>query len=175
MTDKALFRVILIITLAVPLVVLGLYVMPKSGVVPPLITHCPALNAFLNGTCTVLLISSYFAIRNKKVKLHKTLNVTAFVLSALFLVSYIAYHFFSPETKYPTDNQAVRHIYLFILFSHIILAAVVLPLVLLTFYRGLSNDIMRHRKIARWTMPIWIYVTTTGVIVYLMISPYYRF
>ena len=175
MTDKVLFRVVLAITIAVPAVVLGLYLMPKPDSVPPLITHCPALNAFLNGTCTLLLITSYFAIRNKKVKLHKTLNITAFTLSALFLVSYIAYHFFGKETLYPKDNPTVRYIYLFILISHILLAAVVLPLGLLTFYRGLSNDIVKHRKIARWTMPIWIYVTTTGVIVYLMISPYYHF
>lgn len=174
MSDKAVFRIILAITIAVPAVVLGLYLMPKPDSVPPLITHCPLLNAFLNGTCTVLLVASYFAIRNKKVKLHRTLNITAFTLSALFLVSYIAYHFFGKETLFPKDNP-VRPIYLFILSSHIILAAVVLPMVLLTFYRGLNNDIVKHRKIARWTMPIWIYVTTTGVIVYLMISPYYPF
>jgi putative membrane protein len=174
MNDKVIFRVILAITIAVPAVVLGLYLMPKPPTVPPLITHCPLINAFLNGTCTVLLITSYFAIRAKKVKLHKSLNITAFVLSALFLVSYIAYHFFGKETLFPKDNP-IRYVYYFILSSHIILAAVALPLVLLTFYRGLSNDVVKHRKIARWTMPIWIYVTTTGVIVYLMISPYYPF
>jgi putative membrane protein len=174
MSDKAVFRIILAITIAVPAVVLGLYLMPKPDSVPPLITHCPLLNAFLNGTCTLLLTASYFAIRAKKVKLHRALNITAFTLSALFLVSYIAYHFFGKETLFPKDNP-VRPIYLFILSSHIILAAVVLPMVLLTFYRGLNNDVVKHRKIARWTMPIWIYVTTTGVIVYLMISPYYPF
>lgn len=174
MNDKVIFRIIVAITIAVPAVVLGLFLMPKPATVPPLITHCPLLNAFLNGTCTVLLVASYFAIRNKKIKLHKSLNITAFALSALFLVSYIAYHFFGKETLFPKDNP-VRPIYLFILSSHIILAAVVLPMVLLTFYRGLSNDIVKHRKIARWAMPIWLYVTTTGVIVYLMISPYYPF
>ena len=174
MTDKLVFRIIIGVTVAVLAIVLALHLMPKPDTVPDIIKHCPLLNAILNGTCTVLLISSYFAIRNKKVKLHRTLNITAFTLSALFLVSYIAYHFFGKETLFPKDNP-VRPIYLFILSSHIILAAVVLPLVLLTFYRGLSNDIIKHRKIARWTMPIWIYVTTTGVIVYLMISPYYPF
>ncbi|HTA84212.1 MAG TPA: DUF420 domain-containing protein [Bacteroidia bacterium] len=174
MTDKLVFRIIIGITVAVLAIVLALHLMPKPDTVPDIIKHCPLLNAILNGTCTVLLISSYFAIRNKKVKLHRTLNLTAFTLSALFILSYVAYHAFGKETLFPKDNP-LRPVYLFILTSHIILAGIVLPVVLLTFYRGLSNDIIKHRKIARWAMPMWLYVTITGVVVYLMISPYYPF
>jgi putative membrane protein len=174
MTDKTLFRIIFGITIAVVGLVIILNLIPKPHTLPDILKHCPMLNAVLNGTCTVLLISSYFAIRNKKVKLHRTLNITAFTLSAIFLLSYSAYHAFASETHFGGD-PTVKYIYFFILISHIILAALVLPLVLLTFYRGLSNDIVKHRKIARWAMPIWLYVTTTGVVVYLMISPYYQF
>jgi putative membrane protein len=174
MNDKVISRIITGITIAVPALVTLLYFIPKPGNIPPIITHCPALNAFLNGTCSVLLILSYIAIRNKKITIHKRLNVTAFTLSALFLLSYVAYHFFGKETIFPKDNP-LRPLYLFILFSHITLAAVVLPMVLLSFYRGLTMQVPRHRKIARWTLPIWLYVTITGVIVYLMISPYYKF
>jgi len=174
MSDKLAFRIIAGVTIVVPLAVLLLYLLPKSGNVPGIITHCPLLNACLNGTCTVLLTLSFLAIRNKKVTIHKRLNITAFILSALFLVSYIAYHFFGKETLFPKDNP-LRPLYLFILTSHITLSAVVLPMVLISFYWGLTNNVIKHRKLARWTLPIWLYVTITGVVVYLMISPYYQF
>lgn len=174
MNDKIAFRIIAGVTVAVPGVVLLLYLLPKSDTVPDIVKHCPLLNATLNGTCTILLISSYLAIRNKKVNLHKRLNITAFILSALFLLSYIAYHLLGKETLFPKDNP-LRPTYLFILISHISLSAIVLPMVLLSFYLGLTNQVAKHRKLARWTLPIWLYVTITGVVVYLMISPYYNF
>jgi len=174
MNDKIAARIIIGVTIAVPALVTLLYFIPKPSTVPDIVKHCPLLNAFLNGTCTVLLTISYIAIRNKRIILHKRLNITAFTLSAIFLLSYVTYHFFGKETLFPKDNPW-RPVYLFILSSHIILAAIVLPMVLLSFYRGLTNQVARHRKIARWTLPIWIYVTTTGVVVYLMISPYYNF
>ncbi len=173
-SDKVISRIIIGVTIAVPVLVTILHFMPKPDTVPDIIKHCPLLNAILNGACTVLLIMSYIAIRNKKVTLHKRLNVTAFTLSAMFLLSYVAYHSFGKETLFPKDNPW-RPIYLFILSTHIILAAVVLPMVLISFYRGLTNQVAKHRKLARWTLPIWLYVTTTGVVVYLMISPYYNF
>jgi putative membrane protein len=92
----------------------------------------------------------------------------------LFLVSYVAYHWMADETKFPLDNP-LRPVYLTILISHIILAAVVLPLVLISFWYGLNNKVEQHRKMTRFSFPIWLYVTTTGVIVYFMISPYYPF
>lgn len=174
MNDKTLFRLIFGITLAVIAVVIILNIIPKPDTMPGFVTHLPALNATLNGTCSVLLIISFLAIRNKKVKLHKGLNVTAFTLSAIFLLSYVTYHALGKETLFPKDNP-LRPVYLTILISHIILAAVVLPMVLYTFWRGLNNEVAKHRKIARWTLPIWLYVTITGVVVYLMISPYYPF
>lgn len=106
--------------------------------------------------------------------MHKKLNITACVISTVFLLSYVAFHAFGVETRFPADNP-LRPLYLTILISHIILAAFVLPLVLLSLYRGLTNQISSHKKITRWAYPIWLYVTTTGVIVYLMISPYYKF
>ena len=174
MNDKAVSRIIIGVTIAVLVLIVVLHFMPKPAAVPDIVKHCPLLNAILNGTCSVLLIASYIAIRNKKVTIHKRLNVTAFVLSAIFLLSYVAYHSFGKETLFPKDNPW-RPVYLSILSSHIILAAVVLPMVLITFYRGLTNQVIKHRKLARWTLPIWLYVTITGVVVYLMISPYYKF
>ncbi len=174
MNDKLVSRIIIGVTIAIPVAVTTLHFLPKPDHVPEIIKHCPLLNAILNGTCTILLIASFIAIRNKKIAIHKKLNVTAFILSALFLLSYVAYHSFGKETLFPKDNP-LRPVYIFILSSHIILAAVVLPMVLLSFYRGLTNQVIKHRKLARWTLPIWLYVTTTGVVVYLMISPYYNF
>ena len=105
---------------------------------------------------------------------HKKINITTFFLSCIFLVSYILYHYFSEETKFPAGNP-LRTFYLLILISHILLASLVLPFILITFYFGLNMKIPQHKKIVRWTFPIWLYVTITGVIVYLMISPYYSF
>ena len=106
--------------------------------------------------------------------MHRKLNLTACILSTLFLLSYVTFHAFGVETRFPTDNPN-RPIYLVILSTHILLAAIVMPLVLLSLYRGLTNQVVAHKKITRWSYPIWLYVTTTGVIVYLMISPYYKF
>ena len=106
--------------------------------------------------------------------MHKKLNITACALSTVFLLSYVTFHSFGVETKFPVDNP-MRPVYLTILITHIILAAVVLPLVLLSLYRGLTNQVSSHKKITRWSYPIWLYVTITGVVVYLMISPYYQF
>lgn len=106
--------------------------------------------------------------------MHKRINITAFVLSAVFMISYVTWHSFGIETRFPADSP-LRPVYLIILLTHIVLAAIVLPLVLLSFYFGLTGKINAHRKITRWSFPIWLYVTLSGVIVYLMISPYYQF
>jgi putative membrane protein len=132
----------------------------------------PKLNALLNATCSVLLLLSFYFIKKKQINIHKRINITAFCLSALFLISYVTYHWLANETSFPKDNP-LRPIYLFILISHIFLAAIVLPLVLFSFYRGLNMQVPKHKKIVRWSFPIWLYVTVTGVIVYFMISPYY--
>lgn len=176
MSDKAVFRLVTAISIFVfvVVVILNQKVLPRPEVMPSFVTLLPTLNALINGTCTVLLLVSLWAIKKKNIPLHKKINLTAFVLSSLFLVSYIMYHWMATETSFPKDNP-LRPVYLFILISHIILAAIVLPLVLISFYFGLKNEVVKHRKIVRFSYPIWLYVTITGVVVYLMIKPYYPF
>ncbi|GAB2695416.1 hypothetical protein GCM10027037_18950 [Mucilaginibacter koreensis] len=190
MTDKFIFRFVAAVSIFVFLVVviLNLKVLPVPAQLPAFTPYLPKLNAILNGTCSVLLLISLFYIRNGNVTMHKRINVLAFVLSSLFLVSYILFHWLAPETKFGDLNGdhlvsdqekaatgSIRYIYYVILISHIVLAAVVLPLILMSFYRGLQMQVAKHKKLVRWTFPIWFYVTVTGVIVYIMISPYYRF
>lgn len=161
---------------------------PHPDTFPAFIYKLPALNAFLNGSCSVLLIFSLLAIKRRNIQLHKKLNLTAFVLSSLFLISYVTAHYFIPDTKYgdidhdgimsTAESAAVSGIkpfYLVILLTHIFLAIVVLPMILLSFYYGLTDQREKHRKLTRYSYPIWLYVTVTGVVVYLMISPYYGF
>ena len=174
MTDKRVFQIILVLSVVVFAVVVVLYQLPKSSSIPEWAKALPALNALINGTCSILLLTSLSAIKRKNISLHKRLNLTTFVLSSLFLVSYITFHSFGVETSFPKENP-VRPFYLIILISHIILAATVFPLVLTSLYLGLGNKVELHRKVSRFTFPIWIYVTITGVMVYIMISPYYSF
>ena len=172
--DKFALRLIWIVSIAVLLAVVVIYSLPKADHIPAFVPFLPRLNAVINSTCTVLLLLSLAAIKRGNVTLHKRLNLTTFILSTLFLLSYVTFHTFGVETRYPAGSPW-RPLYLAILISHILLAMVVLPLVLITFYRGLAGHVAQHRAIAKWAYPIWLYVTTTGVIVYLMISPYYRF
>ena len=175
-SEKNIFRIIFSVSLLVFIlvIVLNRKILPRPEVIPPFVFFLPKLNAIINSICTILLLTTYYFIRRKKIRIHKRINITTFFLSALFLISYVTYHSFADETKFPADNP-LRPLYLMILCSHIILAALVLPLVLISFYRGLNMQVALHKKIVRWTFPIWLYVTITGVIVYLMISPYYKF
>jgi putative membrane protein len=174
--DKLVFRIVLGISVAVfaVVVILNRKLIPSPEVIPSFVQHLPLLNACINGTCSVLLLLSLYYIKNKNIAMHKRINLTAFALSSVFLVSYVLFHFFAEETRFPQDNP-LRPVYLIILLTHIVLAAVVLPLVLLSFYYGLQNNVAVHRKLVRFSYPIWLYVTVTGVVVYLMISPYYQF
>lgn len=172
--DSFYKRLILIVSAAVFLVVVILSQLPKNDSIPSWVAFLPKLNALLNGTCTILLLASLYFIKNKNIPMHRKLNLTACILSTLFLLSYVTFHAFGVETRFPLDNPN-RPIYLAILSTHILLAAIVMPLVLLSLYRGLTNQVVAHKKLTRWSYPIWLYVTTTGVIVYLMISPYYKF
>jgi putative membrane protein len=189
-SDKFIFRFVAGVSVFVFLVVvlLNRKILPAPAVSPDWLYFFPKLNAILNGACSVLLVLSLFLIKNGQVTWHKRLNITAFCLSALFLVSYILFHWLSPETIFGDSNgdgilaadelSIIGHkrtIYLIILISHIILAAGVLPLILLSFYRGLQMQVEKHKKLVRWTFPIWFYVTVTGVVVYLLIQPYYSF
>jgi putative membrane protein len=163
-------------------------VFPVPDTFPAFIYKLPMLNAFLNGTCSILLIFSFLAIKRRNIPLHRKLNLTAFLLSALFLISYVSAHYFIPDTRYgDTDHNGmldaaeatavagIKPYYLVILLSHIFLAVVVFPMVLLSFYYGWTDQREKHRKLTRFSYPIWLYVTITGVVVYLMISPYYNY
>lgn len=130
------------------------------------------LNAVLNSTVAFLLLAALVAVKQKKLLLHKRLMLTAIVLSILFLVSYICHHLFTGDTKFGGEGT-IRYIYFFILITHIFLAAIILPFILFTAYRALIAEWPAHKKIARITWPIWFYVAVSGVIVYLLISPYY--
>ena len=128
----------------------------------------PTLNAALNGTSAVLLTLGYLFIRRKKVNLHKACMVSAFVISTLFLVSYLIYHYHAGSKPFPGEGWT-RPLYFTILISHVILATVTLPLTIVTLARGLRGRFEKHRRIARWALPIWLYVSVTGVVVYLML------
>ena len=130
------------------------------------------INAGINFTVSILLLMGLISVKMKQFVLHKRIMLTAMVLSALFLVSYIAHHLLTDSTSFGGEG-AMKYAYYFILITHIILAAVILPFILYTSYRGLTAEFARHKKIARITWPIWFYVSITGVLVYLMISPYY--
>ncbi len=132
----------------------------------------PTLNATLNGLATVLLIAGFTAIRLHRRKLHKALMIAAFVTSTVFLISYLIYHYTQIHTVFQSGGW-VRSMYYTMLFSHIVLAAAVVPLVLLSLYRALRADFERHRRIARWTLPIWLYVSVTGVLIYFMLYVFY--
>jgi len=145
------------------------------------------INAFLNATIAILLIAALMAVKTNNFLLHKRLMMTALVLSVLFLVSYIAHHLLAGEAKFGDMNHdgivsddekqlvgGVRFIYLFILLTHIFLATVILPFILFTAYRALTAEYALHKKLARITWPLWLYVAVTGPVVYFMISPYYH-
>lgn len=173
-TDRKAIYLIGAVSALVFAAVVVLSLLPKAETIPAWATRLPALNATLNSICTVLLVAAWVAIKRGRADLHKKLNLATFALSAAFLVSYVVFHAFGTETRYPADHPW-RPVYLAILISHIILAAGVLPLVLLSFYWALAGRIEKHRRLVKFSFPIWLYVTTTGVIVYLMISPYYPF
>lgn len=171
--EKLLTRLAVVISVAIPVIVTILLFTAAPEVESSIdLTILPAFNAILNSITAVLLTCSYIFIRRKMVKWHKAFNLTAVLCSVLFLVSYVVYHSLTESTPYGGEGP-VRYIYYFVLLTHIVLAVVIVPLVLFTLLRALSGKFDKHRKIARWTLPIWLYVAITGVAVYLMISPYY--
>ncbi|MBZ5858966.1 DUF420 domain-containing protein [Flavihumibacter profundi] len=130
------------------------------------------INAVINSMVSVLLLAGLIAVKQGKLAVHRNIMITAIILSAIFLVSYICHHLFAGDTKFG-GTGLIRPIYFFILVTHILLAAIILPFILFTAYRALVAEFPQHKKLARITWPIWFYVATTGVIVYLLISPYY--
>jgi len=129
------------------------------------------LNAVLNGTSGVLLLGGWLMIRRGRVDAHRRCMLAAFVASALFLVSYVVYHAHAGSRPF-AGHGPVRAIYFAILITHVLLAAAIVPLALVTLRRALRGDYVRHRRIARWTYPIWMYVSVTGVVIYLMLYRY---
>ena len=174
--------------ICVVVMMLNQKVIPHPDTFPNFIYKLPGLNAFLNGSCSILLLFSLWAIKKRNIELHKKLNLTAFGLSALFLISYVTAHYFIPDTKYgDVDHDGVmsaaesaavsgiKPVYVIILLTHIFLAVAVLPMVFISFYYGLTDQREKHKRLTRFSYPIWLYVTVTGVVVYLMISPYYNY
>jgi len=136
------------------------------------VTIFPLLNAIFNGFTFSFLLISLYAIKKRNITMHRNFILCAFVTTALFLVSYVIYHYLTEPTLFGGPD-ALRYIYYFVLISHVLLAIVNVPLALISVVKGFTKQIEGHRKIARWTMPVWLYVSSTGVIVYLLISPYY--
>ena len=130
------------------------------------------INAVINSIVSILLIAGLITVRQRKYMLHKKIMLAAIVLSVLFLISYILHHLFAGDTKFG-GGGTIRYFYFFILISHIFLASIILPFILFTAYRAMISEFPQHKRIARITWPIWLYVSVTGVLVYLMISPYY--
>ena len=136
------------------------------------ISDLPALNATLNGLSAILLTSGYILIRRGRRDLHKRCMLAALTTSALFLVSYVIYHFNTGSRPFPGQG-GIRVVYFVILITHVILAAAILPLALITTTRALKDHFDRHVRIARWTLPLWLYVSVTGVVIYLMLYQFY--
>ncbi len=164
-----------IIASVISVAVLVLVVMMRRVKIPTEIdfSFLPPFHATLNGiTAVVLLIALYF-IKNKNIEAHRKSMFLAIGLSVLFLLSYVLYHFTTEETRFGGEGT-IRYVYFFILITHIILAAVILPFILFTFNRAITNQITKHKKLARWVYPIWLYVAITGPLCYFMLKPYYQ-
>ncbi|KFZ41374.1 MULTISPECIES: DUF420 domain-containing protein [Thermoactinomyces] len=164
---------IVALTIIINAIIVVLFFMPKyQGFDHVDLTFLPMLNAIFNSFTTVFLITALYFIKKKNIRMHRRFIFAAFGSTALFLITYLVYHSLAPSTSYGGEGW-IKIIYYFILITHIVLAAPTVFLALFTMVRGLKMQVERHRKIARWTMPIWLYVSITGVLVYLMISPYY--
>jgi len=167
-------KLIVLISIAIPLAVIVLFSvrLKDFGINVAPLTFLPPIYATINGITAAVLIAGVMAIKNGKRKLHEQLMTSAILLSVVFLVMYIAYHMTTDATKFGGDGT-IRYVYFFLLISHIALSIATIPLVLITYVRALSERFDQHKKIAKITFPIWLYVAVTGVIVYLMIAPYY--
>jgi len=140
---------------------------------PALVSALPTVNALLNGTSALLLVTGYLLIRRRRVTGHKICMVTAFLTSTIFLMSYLTLRYYAGMTRFSGQGW-IRPVYFTILVSHTILAVVIVPLALVTLTRALRARFDRHRRIARWTLPLWLYVSVTGVLVYVILYRLYR-
>ncbi|MBT8281863.1 MAG: DUF420 domain-containing protein [Muriicola sp.] len=172
LNEKQVNRGITVISIVIPIVVAVLFGVRIPDVEP--LSFLPPVYASINGLTAVLLVFAVWAIKNGKRQLHQKLMTTCIALSLVFLVMYVAYHMTSDSTPFGGEGW-VRYIYYFILITHILLSIAIIPLVLHTYARAYLKNFERHKKLARITFPIWLYVAVTGVVVYLMISPYYTY
>jgi putative membrane protein len=163
-------RLIVVLSIVIPIAVAALFGIKIPGYD---FSFLPPIYASINGLTAILLITSFMSIKNGNRSRHEFLNKTCLVLSGLFLVMYILYHITSEATRFGGEGIA-KYVYYFILVTHIILSVVVIPFVLFTFSRALAGNFERHKRLAKFTFPLWLYVAVTGVIVYFMISPYYK-
>ena len=173
--DKGIIRWVTVVAVAVPIVVAILLFMPsKIDFASDWVYFLPHFNAIINSAASVALIFGLIFIKNKNITLHRASMTTAFVLGAIFLVSYVIYHAAAESTTFGGQGL-IKSVYYFILITHILLAAVALFPILLAYYYGHTDQRAKHKKVVKFAYPIWLYVTISGVIVYLMISPYYNF
>jgi putative membrane protein len=163
-------KVIIALSISIPVIVAILFGVKIPGYD---LSFLPPIYASINGLTAVLLVVAVQAVKNGKRRVHENIMKTCIGLSASFLLMYVAYHMTSESTAFGGAG-AIRYVYYFILISHILLSVAITPLVLFTFSRALSGNFERHRRLAKFTYPIWLYVAVTGVVVYLMISPYYK-
>jgi len=170
--EKRFNRLITIVSIVVPIVVAALFGVKLPNIEP--LTFLPPIYASINGLTALLLLLAIWAIKNGKRQLHQNLMTTCIALSLAFLVMYIAYHMTAESTAFGAEGF-MRYIYFFILISHILLSIIIIPLVLKTYAWAYLKKFEQHRKLARITFPIWLYVAVSGVLVYLMISPYYEY
>jgi|SRR5690606_33882442 putative membrane protein len=168
--DKKYNKLIVVLSVAIPIIVAILFGVKIPNVEP--LSFLPPIYATINGITAVILVIAFIAIKNKNVVLHKNLMTTAIGCSVVFLMLYMAYHMTSDSTKFGGDGT-IKYIYYIILITHILLSIIVIPFVLITYVRAITNNIEKHKKIAKITFPLWLYVAISGVIVYIMISPYY--
>ena len=160
---------IVVLSIVIPVVVATLFGIKIDAELP---IFLPPIYASINALTALVLIVAVWAIKNKKKNLHENLMKFAIALSIVFLVMYMAYHMTSDSTKFGGEG-IIKYVYYFILLTHILLSIIVIPFVLITFVRAITNNIEKHKKIAKITIPLWLYVAISGVVVYLMISPYY--
>lgn len=171
--DRVMVPVILAVSVVVPVLVLVLMYLPERynffGIE---MANFPLFHAVLNFFTAILLIAGYFFMKVKELVWHRNMMISAFFLSAVFLVSYVISKVSNEPVPYGGEG-ALRYVYFFILITHILLSGIIVPLVLFTMYRGFTGEVEKHRKIARYTFPVWLYVAVTGVLVYVFMAPYY--
>lgn len=173
--DQFYIPLIIVLSIVIPLVVAALMFLPEEWHLEfggADLRSLPFFHAILNGSTAVLLFTGFVLIKNKKINWHRISMVVAFLLSAVFLLSYVISKLSNPPVPFGGEGF-VRHAYFFVLITHILLSVPVLPLALLAIYRGMTGEFDKHKKIVKWAFPIWMYVAITGVLVYLFMMPYY--